>query len=411
MKKYFFVVFAAFLTFCSPQKEAPLKSVDNETHAHQSETVSEHEHNTIHPSAEKIQAWNIKVATAKKSTAVYKTTLPGIIALNLNRTAHISPFVSGKVESLSTDLGQKVVKGQLLLTLNSPEYAQAQAEFLQARAKLNLSREEFERAKRLFQKQAIEEKEFLRRKAEHEKLATEYGTLESILHSYGLDHEQIETLIINCQNLREENDLCRITNPMIPLYSPISGTVIFRQVVLGEHVNPGKTLLTISDLSRLWAILDAYEKDLPYIKEKAEIIIRTSLYPDRDFRGKIVTIGDIIDQKLRTIKIRAEVDNSSQLLKPNMYIQALIEQEDHNIMIISLPEEAVQSIDGETIVFVEEKPGEFAVRHVETKELSAKERIILTGLNEGEKVVVKGAFNLKAELTKETFGHQHAHSP
>ncbi|MFW6159938.1 MAG: efflux RND transporter periplasmic adaptor subunit [Acidobacteriota bacterium] len=411
MKKYFLLILAVILTFCSPQKEA-IKDAKGETaHVHQSEAVSDHEHEIIHLSAEKIQAWKIRVARTRKTPAIRITTLSGILSLNLNQTSYISPFVTGKVASLATDLGRKVVKGQVLLTLNSPEYAQAQADFLQARARLNLSRQEFERAQRLFEKQAIEEKEYLRRKAEHEKLATEYGTLESILHSYGLDHSQIEKLIQNCENLKEGEALCQITDPYIPLYSPLSGTVIFRQVVLGEHVNPEQTLLTVSDLSRLWVILDAYEKDLPYIQEKAEIIIRAALYPDKDFLGKIDTIGDMIDQKLRTVKIRADVDNSLGLLKPNMYIQAVIKDEDPNRLIITLPEEAVQSLNGEKIVFVEEASGEFSVCHVEVGEQVENERIIITGLGEGEKVVVEGAFSLKVELTKETFGHQHVHSP
>ncbi|GAJ03761.1 unnamed protein product, partial [marine sediment metagenome] len=120
-------------------------------------------------------------------------------------------------------------------------------------------------------------------------------------------------------------------------------------------------------------------------------------------------ISDLIDEKLRTIKIRVEVKNENSLLKPNMYIQGLIENKAASKELLSIPDEAIQNLNGEKIVFVLGEKNVFAIRHVELGKKVGKKRIIASGLKIGEKIVIKGAFNLKAELSKATFGDVHVH--
>jgi cobalt-zinc-cadmium efflux system membrane fusion protein len=261
----------------------------------------------------------------------------------------------------------------------------------------------------LWAERAIEEKEYLRREAEHEKRATEYGALGSALHSYGITHEQIEELIEKCRTIEETEYQCDIADPNLPILSPISGTVIFRDVVKGEHVEPDKILYTVSDLHTLWAILDVYEKDLPYITEESQVTITASIYPDSEFPGRITYISDIVDEKLRTVKIRVEVDNRQGFLKPNMYIQGRIENLLEQKSLLTVPEEAIQNLDGEKIVFVREEGDKFAVRHVTLGYKIGGARIIAQGLSPGERIVVRGAFYLKSEISKATFGHAHVH--
>lgn len=426
MKKYIILLSLLVFVFCG-SKEKNISSLSHEQDGQAPEVsdqgAQEHEqeanlhegeeHPELHLSAKKQKEWGIVVGKATKQDIASKITLPGVLALNQNKTAHITSFVKGKVVSLSSDLGDRVKKKQILVTINSPEFVEAQAAFLQARAKLNLSRQDVERAKMLLQEKAIEQKEYLRREAEHEKLTTEYGAAESILHSYGVDHKQIDDLIKICDSPEKEKDLSDLANPNLCILSPINGTIIFRDVIVGEYVDPQKILFTGSDLNTLWALLDAYEKDLPYISKKSEVTIKSPLYPEKEFTGKIAYISDLIDEKLRTIKIRVEVKNDEGLLKPNMYIQGNVENRQTEKKMLAIPEEAIQNINGEKIVFVLEEELEeedvFAVIHVELGERIGNKRIIAKGLEEGEKIVIKGAFNLKAELTKQSFGAAHVH--
>ena len=418
MKKYilFLAIFA--LIFCrgGEKTEYGEQHVQQgeEDHTHEAEIQepadqADHEHSELHLPPEKQKEWGVGLGTVSKQDISSMLVLPGILTVNQNQTAQISSYVPGKVVSHSADLGDRVRSGQALVTINSPAFAQAQADFLRSRANYLLSKKESERAKMLWAEKAIEEKEYLRREAEHEKLATEYGALGSALHSYGITHEQIDELIEKCKLVEDMEYQCEIADPNLPIRSPVNGTVIFRDVIKGEHVEPDKILYTVSDLSTLWAILDVYEKDLPYIRKDSQVTITTSIYPGIKFPGKITYISDLVDEKLRTIKIRVEVENKQGFLKPNMYIQGKIENRVEQKDILAVPEEAIQNLEGEKVVFIREEGDIFAVRHVLVGYKIGSNRIITQGLSEGDRIVVRGAFYLKAEISKATFGHAHVH--
>ena len=202
MKKW--IIFVAtlslflFISCGGSEKNTATPPPDQHDHEHEGqqqesqepETVDaeEDEHQDMHLSPQQQKEWGIVVGSAASQDVSSQVKLPGVLTLNQNRTAHISSLIGGKVASLAVDLGHNVRKGQVLLTINSPDFVQAQADFLQTVAKLNLSRKEYERAKLLLKEKALEEREFLRRESEYEKLSTEVGGLGAILHSYGMDH-------------------------------------------------------------------------------------------------------------------------------------------------------------------------------------------------------------------------------
>jgi len=410
MKKYIVLLTILLMVFCGGQEghvheeDETLPSAEPQVQNHE-----EDEHQDVQVSLEKQKEWGIKVGSAVSDNIISRISLPGVLVMNQNETAHISSFVAGKVSALAVDLGTKVWKGQTLCTINSPEFAQAQADFMETRARLNLSQKDFERAQKLFKEKALEEKEFLRREAEYNKLITEYGARGSTLHSYGLTHTDIDALILKCDAIKDEEYKCEIADPNLPILSPLSGTVVFRDVILGEHVAPEKTVFTVSNLNTLWALLDAYEKDLPFINKKSTVTIESPLYPGRTFKGKITYISDLIDEKLRTVKIRVAINNSEGLLKPNMYIQGIVENISEAKNTLVIPDEAVQNLEGEKVVFVLEEEDVFTVRHVSLGLKIGSLRVITEGLAATEKLAIKGAFYLKTELTKATFGHTHVH--
>jgi cobalt-zinc-cadmium efflux system membrane fusion protein len=180
----------------------------------------------------------------------------------------------------------------------------------------------------------------------------------------------------------------------------VTGRVIARDAIAGQHILPDRALFTVSDLSTLWAVLDAREPDLPFLAEGRVVRIRTSLYPDRTWDGRILHIGDMVDEKSRTVKVRVETVNSGLLLKPNMFVQGEVVGAAGARTVLMLPADAVQTINGDPVVFVRVAPDRFAVRPVEAGARTGGRRVIAKGLDGGENVVVTGAFNLKAELLK-----------
>jgi cobalt-zinc-cadmium efflux system membrane fusion protein len=422
MKKIFvlFMILVCMVWSCKKNSPTPDRASDPSSRTQQQllqddeSTVHEagvhtHDGEELHIPPDKQKEWGIELETVKIESISSQLVLPGVMALDKNRTAHISSFVTGQVSSLSVDLGDKVKPGQTLVVINSPEFGQAKAAFLEARAELNLSRQEYDRAKRLLDDKAIEEKEYLRRKAEFEKNSTVYGAIGSKLHSFGITHEEIEDLIAKCMAIENKEYKCEIAEPFLPLLSPIAGTVIFRDAIIGKNIEPDKVILTISDLGILWAELDAFEKDIPFLSEASRVVIQSSLYPEKEFPGKITHVHDVIDEKLRTVKVRVEVKNTDNLLKPNMFIQGLIENTESKRILLSVPEDAIQNLDGKKVVFVSEGEDIFVARQVVLGRQVGNSRIISKGLIIGDVLVTKGAFSLKSELTKATFGHSHVH--
>ncbi|MFO7768958.1 MAG: efflux RND transporter periplasmic adaptor subunit [bacterium] len=107
-----------------------------------------------------------------------------------------------------------------------------------------------------------------------------------------------------------------------------------------------------TDLSVLWALLDAYEHQIDRVSPDAEVTISTPLVPGRSFPGRVTYIADQVDPQLRTVRVRVEVDNTAGLLRPNMFIEGTLHLRDPGDPRMVVPEEAVQLLEGSHVVFV-----------------------------------------------------------
>jgi cobalt-zinc-cadmium efflux system membrane fusion protein len=346
------------------------------------------------------QKWGITTAEPARSMATTTVSLPGVLRLDERHTAQITSLLEGQVVSLGAELGAAVRTGQVLATIRAPALAQAKTAFLQAAARAELTAREHERARTLVQQEAIDQKESARRKADYEQARTEVGVAESNLHSFGLDQARVDALLRRARQPGEDALHEELADPYLQLTSPIDGRVIAREAISGQHILPDLALFTVSDLSTLWASLDAREPDLPFLAEGRAVRIRTSLYADRTWNGRVLHIGDVVDEKSRTVKIRVETVNSGLLLKPNMFVQGEVLGAVGTREVLTLPADAVQTINGEPVVFVQIAPDRFAARPVETGERTGDRRVITKGLDGAERVVVTGAFTLKAEILK-----------
>ena len=345
--------------------------------------------------------WGVVTGAVGRQALAGGVTLPGVITLNQQKSAQISTLLEGKVTSVGADLGDQVRRGQVLVVLHAPAFAQAQTALLQAHARRNLARREFDRARELMKTEAIQQREYQRRQSELEAATTDYGLAESQLHSYGWGHPEIDTLVARAG--KAMGDASDMVEPTLRVTSPIAGRVITRDVVVGEHVHPDKLLFTVSDLGTLWAALDARERDLPALAVGSRVTVRSEVYPERRFEGRVSRVGDVVDEKLRTIKVRVELPNPGFLLKPNMFVSAVLDGRQASASeVLTVPEEAVQTVEGEPSVFVA-TPAGFALKPVVVGDRLGSVRAILQGLDGTERVAVAGAFTLKAEWLKGAF--------
>ena len=352
------------------------------------------------------QKWSITTAQPARTATAAAVTLPGVLRLNERHTVQITSLLEGKVVSLGAELGASVRKNQVLVTIHAPALAQAKTAFLQAAARTELTTREYERARMLLQQEAIDQKEALRRKTESENANTEFGVAESNLHSFGLDQPAVDALLRHARQPGDGNRHEELADPYLQITSPIDGRVIERDAITGQHILPERMLFTVADLSTLWAVLDAREPDLPLLATGRKVRIRTSVYAGRTWDGRIIHVGDVVDEKSRTVKVRVETPNDGLLLKPNMYIQGEVLEAVSTRGVLTVPAEAVQTINGEPVVFMRLGTDRFVVRPVEPGERDGNRRIILRGLDGSEAVVVTGAFNLKAEILKSSLASE-----
>ena len=177
-------------------------------------------------------------------------------------------------------------------------------------------------------------------------------------------------------------------------------------VASGEVVEPDKELFTVADMSTVWVLADVYEKDLTKIARQGAVSIKVDAYPDRVFRGQITHVSDVIDPTTRSAKVRCVVENRDGALKLDMFAKVTLAAGEERDA-IAVPVDAVQQVDGQSIVFVRQSPTRFERRIVQLGRRSGDVVEVLSGLTDGQTVVGKGSFYLKTALLRERIGDEH----
>lgn len=189
-------------------------------------------------------------------------------------------------------------------------------------------------------------------------------------------------------------------SPYIPLKANTSGTVIAKKVSQGDYVSQGSPILVIANLSRVWAIFQAYEGDLPFVKVGANVQFTSEALPGEVFNGRVTFIDPILDAKSRTAGVRVELANGKGLFKPEMLLtgvaQANMKQHTDDIVI---PKSAVLWTGNRSVVYIkddtEEQPT-FMMRQITLGPALPDGYVVTDGIAEGEELVVNGVFAIDA---------------
>ena len=191
----------------------------------------------------------------------------------------------------------------------------------------------------------------------------------------------------------------------LELRSPIEGVVVDRQGSTGEMVDRSKEIFTISDSENLWVIAEIKERDIGAIGLNQEATFAVISYPEKQFHGRIVRIGNQVEPDSRTLEVRIEVKNSDHFLKPGMFADVEISTTVLNDVLI-IPDAALQTEKQDQIAFVALNETRFEKRVLKLGLEEQGKVQILAGLKPGEKVVTAGSFILKSELLKGELGEE-----
>ena len=339
---------------------------------------------TLSQEKQKSSGIEVKQVATEESVPLSAT---AVIEMNLDRTAKISPRVTGKAVRIVASQGDRVKAGQPLAYLDSMELDQIWAEYYKAQGKVGLARKNLQREETLFQKKISSEKDLLKARQELGEAEADMNLAQERFRLVGVDIAQFESSRGKGNNL------------LIPVTSPIGGVVIEKAITQGEVVNPEKTLFMVADLSTLWVVIDVYEKDISRLRLGTGVKVSVTAFPDRIFRGKVSYIADMLDEKTRNVKARVTIDNSGGLLKPGMFATVNISSGKTERALV-VPTSAVQREGEKTIVFVARNGSTFEKRVVTVGPEMGSLHHVLSGIKEGELVVIKGAFILKSEAMK-----------
>lgn len=290
----------------------------------------------------------------------------GRVAVDERKLAKVTIKFHGWIEQLFVSAtGDHVKKGQKLFTIYSPDLVATQEEYLLAlQSRKQMGESEIPEV-------AAGSKDLLE--------ATRHR-----LHLWDIGEEHIRDL-----------ERTKQVTKTLPIHSPISGTVIRKEVLQGTHIEPGEELYTIADLSHVWILADIYEYELSFVKigQKAEVTL--SYDPGTVLTGQVGFIYPTLDPKTRTAKVRFELDNHDEKLKPDMY--ANVELRASLGTRLAIPQEAVIESGEKQIVFLHHGGGKLEPRLIKTGVKTGEWSEVLAGLKEGDRIVTSANFLIDSE--------------
>jgi len=295
----------------------------------------------------------------------------GVVANDVSRAVPVMSLASGRAIDVRVRLGDEVSQGQLLLRVKSPDISSALSDLRHAVADEILARAQFERAKRLYERGAIAQKDLEVAQDAEDKAKVDVETAEEHLRVLGVDP------------IEPPKDIS-----IVDVTAPVSGVITEQNVTSAAAVRSLDTanLFTISDLSYVWIVCDVYENDLGnvHIGDSAEV--RLNAYPDRMLTGRVSNILPILDPNIRTAKVRIELRNPG-FMRLGMFATAVFRgqsTESHT----SVPAAAILRMHDRDWVYMPAPGKGFRRLEVVSGEALPGDKLeVLSGLTAGQQVV------------------------
>ena len=354
-------------------------------------------------SGETVERIDLEIVTAERHALPTEVVVSGQIVPNADRTVRVASYIAGIVTDCCKSIGDTVTEGETLTVLHThqthdllAEYRQAVAEFRATQSELELARETYRRESRLLELKVgsvvrVQTAEAALTRAESAVEAADASIEAAIAH--------IEYLVNEVPAAMRNRETGPVPDFDVEVKAPIAGTIISRAITQGDVVAPTDELYRVSDLSRVWVLAQVPEERLSAVAIGMDAAIRVRAYPDRVFEGAVTRIAPELDAETRTVQVRCEVDNLAGALKTGMYATIGLRATEPRTALV-VPESAIQQVESDAFVFTPVGDGQFWLRPVTLGQAVDSSVEVVTGLAEGDRVVARGSFLLKAELMK-----------
>src|SRR6204780_3519550 len=327
------------------------------------------------------QMSHVQVLTVQPETLTRSLRLTGAVAYNSFRTTPVITQVSGPVSRVVVVPGQKVIQGEPMLYVASPDYSQLRTNYLKAKDAYALAQKANARAQDLYQHNAIAEQNVEQAQSAEVQASGDLVAAQAALKVMGVSDPDA---LVKAPPSFE-----------VPVKAPIGGLVVEQDVSAGQLIQPGTTqCFMISDISTVWVLVNVYQKDLPYVRVGDQVTIQTDTYPEV-FYGRIAYVAASLDPSTRTLQARIETNNPGEKLKKDMFVVANVNAGTIPNA-IALPDAAVlRDSENQPFVYAAVSSNQFGRRSVTLGESLNGQTQIISGLKPGDKVVENGSLFLQ----------------
>lgn len=333
--------------------------------------------------AKQIKDNAIEILTVAPANIQTKLRLLGQIKLNADKAVQVLPRMSGIVESITANVGDKVKKGQTLAVISSLDVAENRGDLSAAQQRLNLAKTTLSREESLWREKISAEQDYLAAKNDLQLAQIELAQQQQKLASMGVSGG---------------------SGSRYTLKAPIDGVITRKNVATGQVLELTQMMFEVADLNTIWAEMNIPIKDLGLVKTGQKVTVRASSF-EQNTEGTITYIAPLVDLQSRTAIARVAMPNVKQNWLVGLPVNIdLVADEVAVPLAVSL--EAIQSLQYGDVVFGRYGDN-FEARPVELGRRDSKYVEVLSGLNIGEQYAAGNSFVVKAELGKAGASHDH----
>lgn len=377
----------AFGGYVLVKDRAPAAAGNHEEAGHQEEEQKGHQDDgVVRFSDEQVATAGIALLTAVPRRIDSFIRMPGQIALNEDRTAHVTPRAAGAVESVEADLGQAVKKGELLAVIASADVAGQRAALATAEKRRALAHSAWVTEKTLWEEKIGARQDYL--KAEQELREAEVAVQAA--------RQSLEALGTGGRAAGASNRL--------HIHAPFDGVVVEKHIVMGEVVGADTRVFTVTDLSRVWADVVVPSRDLEIVRVGTDAVIR-SIASDTTAPGKVSYVSALIGEESRSAKARVVLANPKGAWRPGLAVNVDIVTGSAQVP-VAVARAALQTVEGRQVVY-KRVPQGFVAQPVALGRADDRYVEVVSGLKAGERYAASGSFAVKAEQGKGEAGHDH----
>ncbi|SET25601.1 membrane fusion protein, cobalt-zinc-cadmium efflux system [Nitrosomonas marina] len=374
-------LFVLFLTVaCSNGEDA--SNIDNKKPPEQSDADEPDNTNII--TLTEAMAEGIKTEVLSLTSLADKIQVPSQIKVNEQQLIRVGSNVTGRIVEVNVELGDSVDAGTTLAKLSSPELTTAQLAYLRAHSMTVLNERAAKRAKLLLDADVIGTAELQRREAELQVSRAELSAAKDQLRLLGVYENAVNDLVKRGQIL-----------PSVGISSPQSGTIIERNVVAGQVVQPSDQLFKVADLSTVWAVGDVPEHIASNVMAGQHVEIQVPALGNIVLDALIIYVSDTVNPQTRTVMVRTVVENQDRRLKPAMLASMRIIETPQEQLVI--PESAVVRELNKDYVYLDRGNYTYLRVPVELGPEVGNLRPVISGLSVGQHIVIDGAFHIDSE--------------